>query len=272
MRALAFLCSLWLWCATIAHAELYQWTDADGVVHVVDDASKTPEVHREKVKVYRAAKPATLEPAAAPLSPSRGYASGSQGAFAQKLALDLGLIKSNGEDALGPLSGVGIRPAGGWKVRDPLTPEVLYEVLAAARRAADSKRIALSADGAEAVIRQAAAPFLSDSSVEQASLWEDVGEEPEVIIEQAPPAVTEVIYEPYYVPVPVFVDTPRFYHRRHHRHRPRDQHVPRIASPDHSEQRGPTHLPFRSSQMPFRSSQMPFGSNRPAKIGSSLQR
>lgn len=266
MRAFAFLCSLC--CATVVYAELYQWTDADGVVHVVDDASKTPEVHRGKVTVYRAANPATLEPAAAPLSPSRSYASGSQGAFAQKLALDLGLIKNSEEDALGPLSGVGIRPAGGWKVRDLLTPEVLSEVLAAVRRAADAKRIMLSADGAEAVIRQAAAPFLSDSSVEQASLWEDAGEEPGVIIEQAPPAVTEVIYEPYYVPVPVFVDTPRFSHRP----RPRDQHVPRIASPDRSEQRGPTHLPFRSSQMPFRSSQMPFGSNHPAKIGSSLQR
>ncbi|MGH7964631.1 MAG: DUF4124 domain-containing protein, partial [Candidatus Binatia bacterium] len=153
MRILAFLCSLWLWWSTGVHAELYQWTDADGVIHIVDDASKMPEAYREKVTVYRTTQPVVLESRAAPLSPSGRYMEGSQGAFAQKLALDLGLIKHSSEDALGPLGGAGIRPAGGWKVSNRLTVEVLDEIVTAVRRAADSKRIALSADGAADRVR-----------------------------------------------------------------------------------------------------------------------
>jgi hypothetical protein len=169
MRTLVFVCGLCLWCLTTAQADLYQWTDADGVIHVVGEASEVPDAYRENLKVYRAATPAAVAaPLAAPLSPSRRYAEHSQGAFAQKLALDLGLIKNSGEDALGPLGGAGIQPAGGWKVGDPLSPEVLYDVLAAARRAADSKRLVLSPDGAEAIVRQAAASFLPAPPVAEA--------------------------------------------------------------------------------------------------------
>src|SRR2546428_13220601 len=87
--------------------------------------------------VYRAAKPAT-ELSPLPVAPSRTYAAQSQGAFAQKLALDLGLIKARSEDAFGPLGGAGVQPASGWEAHDPLTPVVSYELLAPARGARDA--------------------------------------------------------------------------------------------------------------------------------------
>src|SRR5713101_8120019 len=210
MRTLIFLCGLWLWGSAVVHADLYQWTDADGVIHIVDETVEVPGAYRNSVKVYHAAKSVGASPAT-PLSPSRAYAAQSQGAFAQKLAQDLGLTRNDNEDALGPLCGAGIQPAGGWKVSGPLTPAVLYEVLAAARRAADAKRLPLSADGAEAVVRQAAELFLpplpsvqaSTPPVERYNEEPGYDDEPEVIIEQPPSQVIEVIQEPTYGYVPV---------------------------------------------------------------------
>src|SRR5262245_8392755 len=93
---------LCLWVPAISQADLYEWTDADGVMHIVDEAAEVPDTYRAGMKVYRAAKPTTgVSPL--PVSPSRSYAAQSQGAFAQKIALDLGLIKERSEDALGPL-------------------------------------------------------------------------------------------------------------------------------------------------------------------------
>src|SRR5207247_6389427 len=128
----SLLCGLCRWSPTTAHADLYQWTDARGAIHVVDEASEVPDSYREGLKVYHAAKTvAPLGLSTAPLSPGRTYAAESQGAFAQRLALDLGLIRNSGEDALGPLSGAGIQPAGGWKVSDPRPPEPFDEMVAA---------------------------------------------------------------------------------------------------------------------------------------------
>src|SRR5262245_29782669 len=226
MRTLMFICGLWLWCSAIVHADLYQWTDANGVIHIVDETVEVPDAYRNSVKVYHAAKSAagTL---ATPLSPSRTYAAQSQGAFAQKLAQDLGLIRNDSEDAIGPLRGAGIQPAGGWKVSDLLTPEVVYEVLAAARRAADAKRLPLSADGAEAVVRQAAEPFFPSPPSGQASAPpverydEEPGydDEPEVVVEQAPPQIIEVVPETIYeyIPVPFVFGRPGFVHPHGHR-------------------------------------------------------
>ncbi len=126
---------LCLWLPAVSQADLYQWTDADGVIHIVDETSEVPETYRAGMKVYRAAKPSTGV-LSLPVSPSRTYAAQSQGAFAQKIALDLGLIKESSEDAFGPLRGAGVQPASGWEASDPLTPEVVDDVLAAARRAA----------------------------------------------------------------------------------------------------------------------------------------
>src|SRR5262249_29229348 len=150
-----FFCGLLLFAPSSTLAELYQWTDHDGVIHVVDEAGEVPPAYQDQVKVYQSIK-AAPPPPSLPLSPSRAYPDYSQGKFAQKLALDLGLIKSSSEDGLGPLTGAGIQPAGGWRVSDPLTPEIVYDVLAAARRAAGSRRLTLSADGAEAVVKQVA--------------------------------------------------------------------------------------------------------------------
>ena len=98
MRTLALMCGLCVWGAAIAQADLYQWTDAQGAIHVVDEASEVPDSYRAGLKVYHAAKTvAPLGLLTAPLSPGRTYAAESQGAFAQKLALDLGLIRNSGE-------------------------------------------------------------------------------------------------------------------------------------------------------------------------------
>src|SRR5262245_46345446 len=208
MRTFVVMCGLWLVGAAVVHADLYQWTDADGVIHIVDESVEVPDAYRNGVKVYRAAKTTGGTPTL-PLSPSRTYAAQSQGAFAQKLAQDLGLIKNSNEDAFGPLRGAGIQPTDGWKVDDPLTPEVLYDVLAAARRAANAKRLSISPDGAEAIVRQAAEPFLPPAPSSQVSPpmerygeepWYD--EEPEVIVEQQPPQIIEVFPDPGYVYAP----------------------------------------------------------------------
>ena len=279
MRTLTFLCGLWLLSSTVVCADLYQWTDADGVIHIVDETSAVPEAYKAGVKVYHAAKPAAAELPMALLSPSRTYAAQSQGAFAQKLALDLGLLKSSSQDALSPLGGVGIQPAGGWKVSDPLTPEVVYEVLAAARRAADAKRLPLSADGAEAVVRQAAEPFLppppsTQAAAPPAGRYDDepgYEEEPEVIIEQAPPQVIEVIREPRYdyIPAPFVFGQPGFSHHHDHGRPPGNEPIPPPApltgpfTPNPAGvPGGPTHMPFGASHMPFGASHMPFGSSQ----------
>lgn len=274
MRTLIFLCGLWLWCSAVVHADLYQWTDADGVIHIVDETVEVPDAYRSNLKVYHAAKSVGASSATA-LSPSRVYAAQSQGAFAQKLARDLGLTRNDNEDALGPLRGAGIQPAGGWKVSDPLTPAVLYEVLAAARRAADAKRLSLSADGAEAVVRQAAEPFLpplpsvqaSTPPVERYNEEPGYDDEPEVIIEQPPSQVIEVIQEPTYgyVPVPFIVGRPGFPHHHGHGGEPIPPPAP-LTGPFTPNPAGvpggPTHMPFGTSHMPFGTSHMPFGSSQ----------
>jgi len=276
MKATYALCAFVLLGSVAAQADLYQWTDAQGVTHVVDDERSIPEAYRSKVKTYRT--PKSPNPAASLIAPSRTYAENSQGAFAQKLALDLGLIKSASEDALGPLSTVGIQPAGGWSVDDPLTPEAHYEIIAAARRAAESRRIPLSADGAEAVVRQAAASFLPPASLAQSPppLLQDEEEanydqEADVIIEQQPPQVIEVIREPMYMPAPVYVPAPVIvggppsWRHRHDRGPGGRLQTPRRAGPQLSpgfSTPAPTHMPFGTSQMPFGASQMPFGANQ----------
>ena len=78
-------CGLLLLGITVARADLYQWTDEQGVTHVVDDSVTIPEAYRGQVKTYRAAKPTNEGKTI--ITPSRTYQENSQGAFAQKLAL-----------------------------------------------------------------------------------------------------------------------------------------------------------------------------------------
>jgi hypothetical protein len=186
------------------------------------------------------------------------YAAQSQGAFAQRLALDLGLITQSDEDALGPLSGVGIAPTGYWRVTEPLTAEAVEEIVVATHRAAATARLALSADGAEAVVRRAAAAFLpasvppaSPSTAERGDAVPPVTvvqpeiiikESPPVIIEQVPTQKIEVIPAPVYVPVPTAGWSGGLRKRRF----PASPEAP----PQHLHP-GPTHLPFGTSHMPF---------------------
>lgn len=254
MKHSLFLCSLFFFGVTLVHADLYQWTDEQGITHVIDNAGAIPEAYRTKTKTYRSAKP--TKNSTSLLAPSRTYPEKSQGAFAQKLALDLGLINNSGEDALGPLGTAGIQPTSGWRVNNPLSPEAHDEVIAAARRAAASQRVRLSADGAEGVVRQAVSNFLPPPPVAQQPEEQEY-EEPEVIVEQQPPQIIEVIREPIYVPQPVIVGVPSWQgspggppHNPHHLPRQNSrQKESQFSTP------APTHMPFGASHMPF-------GSNR----------
>ena len=266
---------LCLWLPAVSQADLYQWTDADGVMHIVDETSEVPEPYRAGMTVYRAAKP-TPGVATLPVSPSRPYAAQSQGAFAQKLALDLGLITESSEDAFGPLGGAGVQPASGWEATDPLTPEVLDDVLAAARRAAEAQRLPLSADGAEAVVRQAGESFLPPTTPDPRPVWaqgEDgpgYGQQPQtLIIEQPPPQNLEVESEPDYDygDVPFIVGFPsRHHHHDHHPNNNLGSPSPPLSGPFTPNPAGvpgsPTHLPFGPSHLPFGMTHTPFGSSR----------
>src|SRR5262249_46324935 len=155
---------------------------------------------------------AERKPIPALLAPRHHYAAGSQGAWAQQLALDLGLIQQRDQDALGPLSGAGIAPAGYWQVMESPTAQTGEEVGAAARRRAAAGRRSLSADGAEAVVRQAAAAYLpainraaeqrqdtAPAAVEEPAEGPGLGQDPPVVIIEQPPTQTIVVHEPVYV-------------------------------------------------------------------------
>jgi hypothetical protein len=254
--------TLCLWLPEISQAEVYQWIDADGVIHMANETSEVPEMYRSGMKVYHAAKP-TIGLLTLPVSPSRAYPAQSQGAFAQKIALDLGLIKESSEDALGPLYGAGIQPASGWEADAPLTPEVLDDVIAAARRAADSKRLLLSADGAAAIIRQAGESFLSSATPDLGparALGEEgqeyVQQPQTIVIEQPLPQIFEVEREPNYGDVPFIGGFPGGH--RHHGYRSNDHSgtfFPPFSGPFTPKPPGvpgsPTHLPFGASHLPF---------------------
>src|SRR5262245_17024098 len=103
LPTLVLLSGFGLWGATRAQADLYQWVDAAGVIQVTDERGAVPAPHGQQVKVYRA------EPSLPPGEQAvmvAGQVTGEHGlgAFATKLALDLGLIKQKNEDALGALS------------------------------------------------------------------------------------------------------------------------------------------------------------------------
>ncbi len=214
-RLFSVVCFAGLGPVSEAAADLYRWTDARGVVHIVDESVPIPEAYKDQVAVYRSSYSVT-EGASSPLliAPSHNYSVRSQGSFAQKIAVDFGLIKNGSTDALGPLRGIGIQPAGGWKVAHALDPDTVDQLVVSARRAATAQRLTLSADGAEAIIRQAAGDFIPPApQVEPAAALE-----PEIIVIKQPPQIIEVIHEPYYVETPVIVHVSRR-GRRHRRPR-----------------------------------------------------
>ena len=259
LRLFVLMASLSLACVPPSSAQLYRWTDPQGTLHLGNDAGEVAEASRRGLAVSPVgAARAGGKSAAAPLSPSRVYTAQSQGAFAQRLAQDLGLIQQSDEDALGPLSGMGIAPTGYWHVTEPLTAETVEEIVAATCRAAATERLALSADGAEAVVRQVAVAFLpapvplaSPPAAERGDNVQPVvvvepkviiEEPPSVIVEQAPAQVIEVIQPPVYVPVPAAGWSGGHPKRR----------LPASPEPlpQHSHPR-PSHMPFGTSHMPF---------------------
>lgn len=192
-------------CPTEARADLYRWTDARGVIHFVDESVEIPETYQEQVQIYRSSS-SDVASSPALITPSRTYSARSQGAFAQKIAMDFGLIADGSIDALGPLNGAGIQPAGGWQVDHALDLDSIEQLVAAVRRAATNQRLALSADGAEAIIRQAAIDFIPPPPPEPV-----VQTAPAVVVVEQPPRIIEVIRESYYVETPVVVHALRPY-------------------------------------------------------------
>ena len=62
-------------CPTGVLADLYQWTDSAGVIHIVDESVKVPLEFRDLVKVHRVTKPSSTR---LPLFPSRSFAENTQ--------------------------------------------------------------------------------------------------------------------------------------------------------------------------------------------------
>ena len=224
-----------------ARADLYRWTDARGVIHIVDESVEIPETYRERLKIYRSSS-SDVASSPALITPSREYSARSQGAFAQRIALDFGLIKDGSIDALGPLNGAGIQPAAGWQVSRALDPDSVDQLAAAVRRAATTQRLALSADGAEAIIRQAALDFIPPPPPEPV-----VQAEPDVIIVEQPARVIEVIREPYFVEMPAVVHALRYRPYRRLRRFPRQERR-ELYRPLHTiQRRNPSIRPSKPS-------------------------
>ncbi|MBI5491951.1 MAG: DUF4124 domain-containing protein [Deltaproteobacteria bacterium] len=76
MKKLTLILVLTIFSATAALADLYQWQDREGVIHITDSLEKVPDAYRDKVKVYESApkekKAETEAVAPAPLPPERG--------------------------------------------------------------------------------------------------------------------------------------------------------------------------------------------------------
>ncbi len=75
MKAIGLLLAFFFFTASYALADLYQWQDKEGVIHITDSLEKVPEGYRDKVKVYETA-PMETSPEAETrpeaLAPERG--------------------------------------------------------------------------------------------------------------------------------------------------------------------------------------------------------
>lgn len=70
IKVLALSAAIVFGASAFAHADLYQWKDKEGVIHITDDLEKVPEKYRDKMKVRKSPKgkaqaPATTAPPAA---------------------------------------------------------------------------------------------------------------------------------------------------------------------------------------------------------------
>ena len=245
MYFVGFLYLSGLGCPAGARADLYRWTDTRGVIHIVDESVEIPETYQGRVKIYRSFS-SDVAPSSDLITPSRDYSARSQGAFAQKIAVDFGLIKDESIDALGPLNGAGIQPAGGWQVSRNLDPDSVDQLVAAVRRATTAQRLALSADGAESIIRQAALGFIPPPPPPEPVFQAEL----DVVIVEQPPRIIEVIREPYYVETPVVVHALRPYrpYRRLRRFSRQERREREVYHPPHTiQRRNPSIRPSKPS-------------------------
>jgi uncharacterized protein DUF4124 len=79
MKRLLVVPVLLLLLATCAFADLYQWQDKDGVVHLTNDMNNVPEEYQDKVKVFKTTpRPQAPAPVTAPAPvPAPGPSGGS---------------------------------------------------------------------------------------------------------------------------------------------------------------------------------------------------
>jgi hypothetical protein len=190
---LALVLGLVLGSMTPALAELAQWTEAAGVISESDGHGPAPSPNPRQEPPALDASLTVLSEQTMHAERLRQVEQGGSG-FATKLAFDLGLTRQREENAPSALDHVGITPVGGWIRRSECTPEVFYDVLAAARRAAIAGRLSVSADGAEAIVRAAFTSCLTtgqEAASEQLPVVtaEDyhhvASEEPVLVYEQA---------------------------------------------------------------------------------------
>lgn len=68
-HVIAVFCAAVLCYGSAAVADLYQWTDSEGVLHITNDMEKVPQEYRLKIKTYKSTAPkesAPPQPSAAP--------------------------------------------------------------------------------------------------------------------------------------------------------------------------------------------------------------
>jgi hypothetical protein len=189
-----------------AHADIYRWTDAKGVVHLDDDLARVPAPQRESMRTFQAK--------AAPAPPETEGAT--QATFASAISRDLGLRVSALQDPVSVLQVVGIYPANGWNPHAPLSPAVVAQVADATQAAARARRLSQSPAAAEASILRIAGglgvvgpPPSAPPDPPRAPDPPPVVIAPNIVIEQPPPAQVVVIERP---PPPVLSAYPTFFY------------------------------------------------------------
>ena len=189
-----------------AHADIYRWTDARGIVHLDDDLARVPEPQRDGMRVFQA-KPVT--------APAEGPGP-TQAAFAAGVARDLGLRVSELQDPVSVLQVVGIYPVNGWSLRAPLSAAVVTQVADAAQAAARARRLSQSAAAAEASVLRVASglgvatpPPSAPPEPPRAPEPPTIVIVPNIVIEQPPPPQVVIVERP---PPPVLSSYPTFFY------------------------------------------------------------
>lgn len=159
------------------HGEIYRWVDEHGVTHLDDTLENVPEPARSDAKVFQSRRSAS---ASAPSADGP-----TQAAFANALARELGLVRSDTQDVVSALHIVGIYPSVGWHPSATLTSAVVDEVTRSARAAARARRLPQGEAGVEAAVLRVAATLGV------------AGPPPTVVAEPAPaPAPPTVVVAP----------------------------------------------------------------------------